>query len=96
MLNFLCFFVLFDEVKTDTKLTLHHMGKIFYYLTYEDKIKNLEGYIFKKFFYHEKIIGMDFWFSRNRQLTMCASRWDEFSYLLLHRNLWRTLLTAVF
>ena len=29
MLNFLCFFVLFNAVKTDTKLTLHHMGKIF-------------------------------------------------------------------
>ena len=29
MLNFLCFFELFNEVKTDTKLTLHHMGKIF-------------------------------------------------------------------
>ena len=29
MLNFLCFFVLFNAVKTDTKLTLHHMGTIF-------------------------------------------------------------------
>ena len=27
MLNFLCFFVLFNAVKTDTKLTLHHIGK---------------------------------------------------------------------
>ena len=38
MLNFLCFCVLFNAVKTDTKLTLHYMGKNFYYLTYEDKI----------------------------------------------------------
>ena len=29
MLNFLCFFVLFIAVKTDTKLTLHHMRNIF-------------------------------------------------------------------
>ena len=28
MLNFLCFFVLFNAVKTDTKLTLHHIGKL--------------------------------------------------------------------
>ena len=32
MLNFLCFFVLFNAVKTDTKY-----GKMFYYLTYQDK-----------------------------------------------------------
>ena len=25
------------------------MGKYFYYLTYQDKIENLEDYIFKKF-----------------------------------------------
>ena len=29
MLNYLCFFVLFNAVKTDTKLTLHHMRKMF-------------------------------------------------------------------
>ena len=29
MLNFLCFFILFNAVKTDPKLALHHMGKIF-------------------------------------------------------------------
>ena len=28
-LNCLCFFLLFNAVKTDTKLTLHHMGTIF-------------------------------------------------------------------
>ena len=38
-------FVLFIAVKTDSKLTFNHMGKFFYYLTYRDKIKNLEGYI---------------------------------------------------
>ena len=51
MLNFQCFFVLFNAVKTDKKLTLHHIGFFFYYyLTYQDKILNLEGYIFEKFF----------------------------------------------
>ena len=44
MLNFLYFFVLFNAVKTDTKLTLHHMGKIF--ISYQDEIENLKGYIF--------------------------------------------------
>ena len=29
MLNSLCFIVLFNAVKTDTKLTLHRMGKCF-------------------------------------------------------------------
>ena len=52
MLFFLRVFVLFNAVKKDTKLTLHHMGKIFIILTYWDKIKNQEGYIFEKFFYH--------------------------------------------
>ena len=47
MLNFLCFFVLLNAVKTDTKLTLHHMGKFF--ISYQGKIENLEGYIFEKF-----------------------------------------------
>ena len=55
MLNFLCLFVLFNAVKTDAKLTLHQMGQTIYYLTYQDKIKNLEGYIFKKFFTIKKI-----------------------------------------
>ena len=50
MLIFLCFFVLFNAVKKDTKLTLHHIGKIF--IIYQDKIQNLEGYIFKNVFYH--------------------------------------------
>ena len=36
MLNFIRFFVLFNAVKTDTKLTLY--GENFYHLTYQDKI----------------------------------------------------------
>ena len=32
------------------------MGK-FYYLTYKDKIQNLEGYIFFNDFYHKEITG---------------------------------------
>ena len=50
MLNFLCIFVLFNAVKTDTKLTFHHMGKTFILSTYHNKIENLEGCIFKKYF----------------------------------------------
>ena len=48
MLNFLCFFVLLIAVITDTKLTLHYIGK-FLLLTYQDKISNQEGYRFKSF-----------------------------------------------
>ena len=59
MLNFLCFFALFNAVKTYTNLSLHHMGgggeKLVYYLTYQDEIQNLEGYIFKKCFTIEKV-----------------------------------------
>ena len=48
--KFSLLFLLFNAVKTDTKLTLFiQYGEIFYYLTNQDKIKNLEGYIFKKF-----------------------------------------------
>ena len=36
---------LFITMKTDSKLTLHHMGKCLL-LTYRDNILNLEGYIF--------------------------------------------------
>ena len=36
MLNFLCFFVLLNAVKTDTKLTMHHIRKI---LLLNSKIK---------------------------------------------------------
>ena len=41
MLIFLCFIILFNAVKTDTKLTLHHMGKILIILLI--KIKKLDG-----------------------------------------------------
>ena len=60
MLNFLCFFILFNAVKTDTKLTLHHIsiyllilpdalaGNSFIISLTKIKLKNLEGYIFFK------------------------------------------------
>ena len=39
MLNFLCFFVLFNAVNTDTKFNIvPYYGEIFYYLTYQDEI----------------------------------------------------------
>ena len=38
MLNFLCFFVLFNAVKTDKKIDIAPYGEFFYYLTYQDKI----------------------------------------------------------
>ena len=37
MLNFLCSFVLFNEVETH-KINIAPYGEIFYYLTYQDKI----------------------------------------------------------
>ena len=36
--------------KSKENLTLHHMGKIFILLTYQDKIENLECYIFENVF----------------------------------------------
>ena len=48
MLNFLSFFLLFIAVKTH-KISFAPYGENFY-LTYQDKIENLEGYIFDKFF----------------------------------------------
>ena len=61
MLNCLCFFlfyfilfsffyVLFHAVKTDTKLTLHHMWNIFIIELTKIKFKIWRGYIFQKFF----------------------------------------------
>ena len=38
MLNFLCYFVLFNAVKTDKKNNFAPYGENFYYLTYQDKI----------------------------------------------------------
>ena len=49
MLNFLCFFFVFYNAVTNTTWTLHHMS-MFYCLTDQDNIKNLEGYIFKQIF----------------------------------------------
>ena len=66
----------FNAVKTDTKLTLHHMGKIF--IIYLTKIKfKIWKVTFFKSFLPLKCFGMDFRFSRNRQFTMCALRWDR-------------------
>ena len=45
MLNFLRFFALFNVWKQ-----IAPYEEQFYYVTYQDKIKNLEGYIFDKFF----------------------------------------------
>ena len=59
MLTFLCFFVLFNAV----------YGEKFSYLTYQDKIKNLEGYIFEKFF-TTKNFGMNIRFSHNKRFAM--------------------------
>ena len=46
MLNFLCFLVLFNAVKKSHKINITPYEEIFYYLTYQVKIENLEGYIF--------------------------------------------------
>ena len=63
MLNFLRFFIL----KTDIKLTLHHMGKIFI-IELIDTIFNLEGYIFKKFFTIKKNLGWTYGFHARADL----------------------------
>ena len=76
MLNFLCFFVLLNIVKTDKKNNIAPYGENFYYLTYQDKIQNLEGYILKSFL-PLKEFGMDFRFSCKRRFTMCALGLDR-------------------
>ena len=55
--------VVSNTVRPDLFMQSHKMnivpyGANFYYLTYQDKIKNLEGYVFEKFFII-KIFGMD-------------------------------------
>ena len=75
------FFVLFNAVTTDSKLTLHHIWENFYYLTYEDKIWNLEGYIFEKFF----TIKM-FWDGRSVFRTIedvPRVHWDETEFRII-------------
>ena len=57
MLNFLCFFFFFfffffvvvvQCSENSQKITIAPYGENCYYLTYQDKIENLEGYIFEK------------------------------------------------
>ena len=43
------------QCKKRHKINFAPYGEHFYYLTYQDKILNLEGYIFKKFFTIKKI-----------------------------------------
>ena len=47
MLNILCFFVLFNAVKTDTKLTLQLMEKMFIIYLIKIKFKILRVTFFK-------------------------------------------------
>ena len=68
MPNFLCFFVLFNAVKTDAKLTLHHMGKILMVKFIKIKYKN-RRVTFLKSFLPLKRFGMDFLFLRKRRFT---------------------------
>ena len=55
MLNFLCFFVLLNAVKTDTKLTLHHIRKILL-LNIKIKFKIWRVTFLKSFFFTIKKI----------------------------------------
>ena len=63
MLNFRCFFVLFNAMKTDIELTLHHMGKIFIIYLTKIKFKIWKVSCEKKF--PLKNLGMDVRFSCN-------------------------------
>ena len=49
MLNCLSFFVLFNAMKRDTKLTLHHMGKFFFIELIKIKFKIWRVTFFKVF-----------------------------------------------
>ena len=73
MLNFLSIFVLFNAVKTDKKLTLHHMGKNFMVKLTKIKFKIWRVTLLKSFL-PLNVFGMDFRFSRNRRFTTCAMR----------------------
>ena len=69
MLNFFCFFVLFNAVNRDTKLTLHHMEKFFIILFTKIKFK-IWRVTFLKRFLPLKMFGMDFWFSHKTRTFM--------------------------
>ena len=69
---FVCLFVfvLFNAVKTDTKLTLHHMWNIFII-----QLTNLDGYIFEKFFTIKMFLG---WTSGFHAIDdWPRAHWDE-------------------
>ena len=89
MLNFLCFFVLFNAVKTDTKLTLHHMGN-FLFFNFKIKFK-IWRVTFLKSFLPLKEFGMDFRFSRKSYHERTGMRQ---SLIEIHRLF--ALLTTIF
>ena len=69
MLHFLCFFVLFIAVKTDSKVTLHHMEKIFVIQLTEIKFK-IWRVTFLGSFLPQKIMG---WTSGFPEITETSS-----------------------
>ena len=76
MLIFLCFF--FEQckaVKTDKKLTLHNIRKIFSIELTGMKFKIWRVTFFKSFL-PLKHFGMDFRCLCNRQFTTCTMRWE--------------------
>ena len=62
MLIFLCFFVLSIAAKTDSKLTLHHMGKNFIIYLNQIKFKIWMVAFLKSVFYNKEIMGLTFGF----------------------------------
>ena len=50
MLNLFCFFDFCLIQWKQTQNNIASYGENFYYLTYQGKIQNLKGYMFKKFF----------------------------------------------
>ena len=74
MLNFLCF-LYFNAVKTDTKLTLHHMGKVFINLFNKIRFK-IWRVIFLKHFTINFLEG--WWPSGFRAIDdLPRAHWDE-------------------
>ena len=87
MLNFLCFFILFNAVKTNTNLTLHHMGIFFYYLTFQDKIKIWRVTFKKKSFLLLKQFRIDFRFHARDDLP--RAHWDETEFGFFLNTYWQ-------
>ena len=61
MLNFLCFYVLLNAVKTDNYINIAPYGETFYYLIHQDKIK------FKICFELSKVYGIHSFMSHSDQ-----------------------------